>query len=97
MEGKDWGREQIIISHLQLVYENTGPRLISVPLSQKPTISHTYFYFNMKVLFMPVQWMAVENKRGVQTPTKREKDRQTCLFLFLNQSQKTDSFAGFEF
>lgn len=99
MEGKDWGREQIIISHLQLIYENTGPRLICFPLSQKPTISHTYFYFNMKVLFTPVQWTAVENKWGLQIPTKREKDRRTCLFFFffLNQSQKTVSFAGFEF
>lgn len=84
MEGKDWGREQIIIRHLQLVYENTSPRLIYFPLSQKPTISHTYFYFDMKVLFTPVQWTAVENKWGVQTPTKREKekDRQTCPFFF---------------
>lgn len=89
MEGKDWGRKQIIISRLQLVYENTGPRLIYFPLSQKPTISHTYFYFNMKVLFMPVQWTAVENKWGVQTPTKREKekDRQTCLFFFKPESE----------
>ena len=68
-----------IISSLQLVYENTGPRLIYFPLSQKPTISHTYFYFSRKVSFTPVQWTAVENKWGVQIPRerKRQTDRQT--------------------
>lgn len=92
MEGKDWGREQIIISCLQLVYENTCPSFIYFPLSQKPTIAHTSFYFNMKVLFTPVQWTAVKNRWRVQTPTKREKetDRHVFFFFFLlNQSEKS--------
>lgn len=80
MEGKDWGREQIIISCLQLVYENTCPSFIYFPLSQKPTIAHTSFYLCKFCLrqYNERQWKTDE---GLKHP-QREKKRQTDMSFF---------------
>lgn len=101
MEGKDWGREQIIISCFQLVYENTCPSFIYFPLSQKPTIAHASFYFSMKVFLCQYNERQWKTDEGLKHPQrKKEIDRHVLVFLFLfffKPEWEKVSFAGFEF
>lgn len=90
MEGKDWGREQIIISCLQLVYENTCPGFIYFPLSQKPTIATHSFILIWKFCLRQYNERQWKTDEGLKHP-QREKKRQTDMsfFFFLNQSEKS--------